>query len=229
MNPTPGVPTVIFVSGNADKRADADYILGSEMSLQLRNVELKEIQGTEPQIAYDKCLRAMEEFPSNIVVIEDTSLQLDAYSGMPGPYIKHFNNATGVDGIYNMVRASVHRGAYVMSTVAVGLPVTLSESGKEKQVLLISNKVRGQIVRPRGTGGDAKGWDAVFQPENSTKTLAEMSVMERRGYSSRVRNFEKAISVLKKALTRGGLGFWSAQKLQGSEVTGQKGSVGITD
>lgn len=66
-------PLITFVSGNPDKRRDATTALSSKLStIKLINLDLKEIQGSEEEIATDKCFLAMRMFENEIVVVEDT-------------------------------------------------------------------------------------------------------------------------------------------------------------
>ncbi len=43
--------------------------------------------------------------------------------------------------------------------------------------------IEGTVVSPRGTNGF--GWDAIFQPERSSKTFAEMTAAEKNQFSMR--------------------------------------------
>lgn len=63
---------VTFVSGNPDKRNDAIAILSPYTDIKLVDLDLKEIQGDEKEIAKDKCDLAMKLFENEIVIVEDT-------------------------------------------------------------------------------------------------------------------------------------------------------------
>jgi inosine triphosphate pyrophosphatase len=56
----PRPTTLNFITGNANKLAEVQAILGEvkDLTLQSRNVEGAEIQGTIEEVARDKCSRA---------------------------------------------------------------------------------------------------------------------------------------------------------------------------
>ncbi len=58
----PRPTTLNFITGNANKLAEVQAILGEvrNLTLQSRNVEGAEIQGTIEEVARDKCSRAAE-------------------------------------------------------------------------------------------------------------------------------------------------------------------------
>ena len=148
--------SMIFVSGNPDKQRDALTCLSSAVSIpmELKDIDLKEIQGSEDEIARDKCQLAMRMFEENqIIIVEDTckllliysfdydcsfsALRFDQFAGMPGPYIKHFNKAIGAQGLYQMLQCYENKGATVRSTVAIGIPKSMTNDGKRK-ILIVS-------------------------------------------------------------------------------------------
>jgi inosine triphosphate pyrophosphatase len=60
--PQPRPTTLNFITGNANKLAEVQAILGEVQNLRLqsRNVEGNEIQGSIEEVARDKCSRAAE-------------------------------------------------------------------------------------------------------------------------------------------------------------------------
>uniref|UniRef100_A0AC34RNI1 Non-canonical purine NTP pyrophosphatase n=1 Tax=Panagrolaimus sp. JU765 TaxID=591449 RepID=A0AC34RNI1_9BILA len=192
---------IIFVSGNFDKQQDANDVIGSRFKLRLENIDLKEIQGNESDVAWEKCYLALCQFPKNIVVIEDTSLKFDEFNGLPGPYIKHFNKAIGADGLYRMLHCYENKNATVISTVAIGIPRNFSENGHQ-QILLVNDEIKGKIVSPKGKNGDYNGWDPCFQPNDTNLTLGEMSTKEKKKYCSRIHALEKALKIIKNFLKK---------------------------
>uniref|UniRef100_A0AC34F994 Ham1-like protein n=1 Tax=Panagrolaimus sp. ES5 TaxID=591445 RepID=A0AC34F994_9BILA len=186
---------VTFVSGNPDKRNDAIAILSPYTDIKLVDLDLKEIQGDEKEIAKDKCDLAMKLFENEIVIVEDTSLRFTEFGGMPGPYIKHFNKTVGADGLYKMLFCYSDKSAIVRSTVAIGVPKHLTNDGL-RQIHIVSNNLKGEIVEPRGENGDKNGWDPCFKPAETFLTLGEMDEKERRKYCSRVGALFQATKVL---------------------------------
>jgi inosine triphosphate pyrophosphatase len=50
-----------FITGNKNKLAEVQAILGHCVELQSRSIDLVEIQGTVEEISRDKCRRAAEQ------------------------------------------------------------------------------------------------------------------------------------------------------------------------
>ena len=50
--------TLNFITGNKNKLAEVQAILGDVVELQSQSLDLVEIQGTSDEIARDKCRRA---------------------------------------------------------------------------------------------------------------------------------------------------------------------------
>ena len=96
-----------FITGNRNKLAEVEAILGGSISLKSQSLDLTEIQGTVEEISVDKCRRAAEivgivslkpaismstDTPlrkkvGGSVLTEDTCLCFNALKGLPGPYM----------------------------------------------------------------------------------------------------------------------------------------------
>lgn len=61
-------------------------INNKEITLEIVNKSITEIQGTADEVIRDKILRASQIVPG-IVMIEDTSLFYEALNMLPGPYM----------------------------------------------------------------------------------------------------------------------------------------------
>jgi inosine triphosphate pyrophosphatase len=63
------------------------------------------------------------------VLVEDTCLCFNALAGLPGPYIRWFLEAVGVDGLPRLLAGFEDKTAYALCTFAycpvVGSPVQL--------------------------------------------------------------------------------------------------------
>lgn len=53
-------PTLVFVTGNANKLSEVRAILGDSVSLEAVSLDLPELQGTIEEISLDKCRRAAD-------------------------------------------------------------------------------------------------------------------------------------------------------------------------
>lgn len=162
---------VFFITGNAHKLREVEAILGSMRHV---NLDLPELQELEPRkVVIAKAQAALEKGYSP-VLIEDTSLSLRALNGLPGPLIKWFLKAIGGEGVYHMAhsKGDCHAEVRTIFGLAFGPQTFIYGEGV----------VLGSVVSPRGTGF---GWDAIFCPEGSEKTMGEMTQEEKTSCSMR--------------------------------------------
>ncbi|PLB39491.1 non-canonical purine NTP pyrophosphatase [Aspergillus candidus] len=166
--------SVLFVTGNANKLAEVTSILDSAL-IQVRNaaLDIPEIQGTLEEIARDKCRRAAE-MVQGPVLVEDSALEFTAMNGLPGPYIKHFFESLGNDGLIKLIDPFEDRSAAAVSTFAFA-------EGPGEEPAVFQGRLEGRIVSPRGPTGF--GWQPIF--EIGGETLAEMSREKKNGMSHR--------------------------------------------
>jgi XTP/dITP diphosphohydrolase len=129
--------------------------------------------------------RAAAAATGKIALADDTGLEVDALGGDPGVYSARFagENATFDDnnrlllerlrGIHGVNRRARFRCVFVLADPA----------GKEVSA---EGRIEGFIQEaPRGTHGF--GYDPLFVPEGSDRTLAELSAEEKNAISHRAR------------------------------------------
>jgi inosine triphosphate pyrophosphatase len=101
--------------------------------------------------------------------------------GMPGPLIKWFLVAKGLDWLHLIASAAGDFGATAKTVIGY-----VDASGTCRY---FEGVVRGRIVRARGPA--RFGWDPVFEPEGRGRTFAEMTPDEKNAISMRRRAFEE--------------------------------------
>mmetsp|Transcript_11784 Transcript_11784/g.32646 ORF Transcript_11784/g.32646 Transcript_11784/m.32646 type:complete len:354 (+) Transcript_11784:1417-2478(+) len=162
---------VTFVTGNSMKVHEVQRILAehaatrgptpeeSMIDLRIVNVDLPELQEVDTMaIAKDKALLAAQ-LVGGPCLIEDTSLQFTALGGMPGPYIKWFQDRLKSEGLYNILAAYDDKSATAVCTLAFC-------PGKHADPVLFTGECRGTIVEP--IPGRGFGWDSIFVPHRTT-------------------------------------------------------------
>jgi len=193
------IPPPVFVSKNVYKVTEVMDALGPTAVVRMPPDldDLDEIQAATAEcIAQNKAVRAfyainnhawrtqgcfcwlLSSTPLRPVLVEDTGLELDAWGGMPGPYIKWTLEAHGPQGLWDLVRPATTHVAYVTSVVAYYYKAGATVVRKSH-----TSRVRGTIVPPRGLRDF--GFDCIFRPEGSDQTLAEMDVATRMQFSPR--------------------------------------------
>lgn len=162
---------LVFVTGSKNKFAEAASLLPG---LVQRDIDLPEIQESKA----DRILTAKVEAARTVVAgdffVEDVSLVFDALSPFPGPLIKWFVRDMGLEPLAALAqklgnqhaRATCHIGAWL-----------------DGRFFHFEGSMCGQIVAPRGSNGF--GWDAIFCPEGSSLTFAEMDALQKQSYSMR--------------------------------------------
>jgi non-canonical purine NTP pyrophosphatase (RdgB/HAM1 family) len=168
-------PDFVFVTGNPDKAAEARRIVGA--SLEVVQVDLPEIQSLDArEVLRAKAAEAWRRL-GRALVVEETSLELDALGGFPGPLVKWMLESAGAEGIARCAHG-------LADPRAVARCLVLHHDGVRETVG--EGVERGRLVLPaRGDAGF--GWDVVFAPDGSDRTYAEMGAEEKdaRGHRGR--------------------------------------------
>ena len=171
--------TIKFVTGNAMKLREVEEILGMNglpLPLEMIDIDLDELQEAKPEKIAAAKARLAAEACGGPAIVDDTSLCLNAIGGMPGPYIKWFQQSQ-VE-LHRLLKDYDDKSAFAQSCIAFS-------PGPGAVPLVFSGRCHGTIVSPRG--GSGFGWDAVFEPEGSAETFAEMSGEAKNAISHRSR------------------------------------------
>lgn len=170
---------IFLVTGNEHKLREWRQIVPTSIDLQSVNIDLTEIQSDDPvEIVTDKVKRAYAQV-GKPVIVEDVDAGLEKLGGLPGPFIKFFNDKLGKDALYKLAGGEGEK-----ATVAC---TTAYYDGDE--LLIARGEIDGTVVAPRG---DSFGFDIVFVPDGETQTYAEMTPEKKNSLSHR----RKAIELL---------------------------------
>lgn len=163
----------IFVTGNQNKAKELENYLGVTVTCQ--KLDLPEIQSLDlEEVAIAKAKKAYEIIKTP-VLIEDTALTFKAMGKLPGPFIKYFLESLQNEGMTNLLNNYKNREATATTCFALA---------EENEVITFVGEVSGVIAsQPRGDEGF--GWDAIFIPDGSSKTWAEMNLDEKQQNSMR--------------------------------------------
>lgn len=179
---------ISFVTGNEMKAKEMNLILSKHMAtkgpstdkslvdLKVLNVDLPEIQEVSTEaIAKNKAYQAAQ-LANGPVVVEDTSLQFSALGGMPGPYIKWFQQKLQSEGLYNLLTAYEDKSAAAVCTLAF-CPFPHADP------VLFTGITKGKIVEPQS--GMGFGWDSIFVPDGADRPFSMMTTEEKNVLSHR--------------------------------------------
>lgn len=171
---------LFLVTGNPNKLKEWQQIIPSDITMDIADVDLMEIQSADPEeIITDKARRAYE-IVGKPVVVEDVEAGLEKLNGLPGPFIKFFIKKLGDDVLYQLAGQEGER-AVVSCSIAYY---------DGKKMLTVRGDVQGTVVAPRGE--DGFGFDITFVPDGESQTYAEMDGEKKNSLSHR----RKAIQLL---------------------------------
>ncbi|KAG5464312.1 hypothetical protein LSCM1_00494 [Leishmania martiniquensis] len=219
----PPLQKISLVSGNKGKLAEVQRFLAHvHVIVEAVKVDIPEPQNSSVEkISWEKAVEAyrlVNSIPTGAplrdggapVLVDDTSLELDALGGLPGPYIKWFVERVGAEGLLKMVKgfaapgeedstaaAPAHRRANAVCVLSFCHGV--DEATGQPMVEQFRGVCRGALAAaPRG--GQGFGWDSIFAIEAQepaySKTFAEMSDNEKNVLSHRAMALEKLVQYL---------------------------------
>jgi non-canonical purine NTP pyrophosphatase (RdgB/HAM1 family) len=168
----------IFITGNQNKVNYLSELLG--IHLENQKIDLDEIQSPDPAVVIEHKVRQAYQMINKPVLVEDTSLFINALDGLPGTFIKFFVDAEdGLEIICRMLDGFKDRTAYASAVYGY------FDGDKIK---FFSGRLDGSIAtHPRGDGG--YGWDKVFEPSGyNGMTRAELSKSDDRETYNKIRD-----------------------------------------
>lgn len=154
--------------------------------LELRNeaIDLDEIQSLDLRAIVDHKVRQAYAAIGQPVIIEDVAAGLESLNGLPGPFIKFFEQQLGRGAMYKLSKVANDR--FTVRCLAGYFDGTRTLYGE--------GMLTGTIVAPRGEHGF--GFDCCVVPNGHEKTLAELETSEKNALSHRGMAFRNLLSQL---------------------------------
>lgn len=184
-----------FATNNAHKLEEVKAILGNRFQiLSLEDINCNEELPEERDTLEGNSLQKAE-FVFNTYKIscfaDDTGLEVEALQGAPGVYSARYagEQRSAEDNIHMLLKnlqGEQNRKARFRTVV------TLIQSGDVHQ---FEGIVEGIIIENR-KGNSGFGYDPVFVPNGFSKTMAEMSSLEKNQISHRARAIQKLVEFL---------------------------------
>ena len=172
---------ITLITGNPNKLRELQEMGLVGVKFHTKSLDLHEIQSLDQhEIINDKLERAYKQLKSPVIV-EDVSAELESLNGLPGPFIKFFEQQLGHDALYKL--AKVENEQVVIRCLAGYY------DGNRK--LFGEGILHGTIVAPRGKNGF--GFDSVIVLDGETRTMAEMSPEEKNKISHRGKAFRSLL------------------------------------
>ncbi len=174
-----------FATTNKNKFREVSLV----MKGRIKQISIDFIEPQSLDIDYVARFKAEYAYKAvgEAVLIEDTSLEIDALNGLPGTLTKFFLERIKQKGILELIKDSENRDACAVTEFALF---------DGKKFITAISKLKGKISLSEH--GNSYGWDTIFIPEGSTRTYAELGEREKVKYSMRTRALKGIISKLEK-------------------------------
>jgi non-canonical purine NTP pyrophosphatase (RdgB/HAM1 family) len=151
---------ITLVTGNPNKLAELEAIFPAELKLRSQKLAVDEIQSLDLHEIVSHKLRQAYQIIKAPVIVEDVSAEVEKLNGLPGPFIKFFEERLGRGALYQLAgesRARIICGmGYYDGTTEI----------------LVDGIVEGEIVGPRD--GEGWGFDFEFIPDGYDKTNSQL-------------------------------------------------------
>jgi inosine triphosphate pyrophosphatase len=157
------IKDLTLITGNANKAEQFSKYLG--IPVEHQKLDLDELQSVHLIEVIEHKAKQAYHLIKKPVVVDDVAFEIEALNGLPGPFIKFFEEVLGLEKISELV----HK--YDNHKVTVRMMLGFYD-GKEFKAVdgfthgIVSSKVLGE-------GGF--GFDRIYIPEGYEKTRGEMT------------------------------------------------------
>jgi XTP/dITP diphosphohydrolase len=186
---------LIFATNNANKVAEVKTLLGGLFEVSTLkeagiNIDIPEPYDTLEENAQTKSTTIFQ-LTGKDCFSEDTGLFVDALNGEPGVKSARYagetaNNKENIEKLLLKLAGNNNRSARFRTVISLILG--------EKEYRF-EGTCEGRIL-PQPTGENGFGYDAVFVPDGSNNSFAEMDMGEKNRYSHRKKAMAKLIAFL---------------------------------
>lgn len=203
-------PVVVLASHNAGKLRELRELLRGQvpgLDVDTQVIDAATAGATDPvedQVTFSgNALKKAREVAAStglIALADDSGLSVDVLGGAPGIFSARWSGVHGNDeGNIDLLLAQLgdiaaeHRGAQFVCAAALATP-----TGNEHVEL---GKVEG-ILRTERAGEHGFGYDPIFEPAGSGKTMAEHTPEEKNATSHRARAFAALLPAIIDEVTK---------------------------
>jgi non-canonical purine NTP pyrophosphatase (RdgB/HAM1 family) len=164
-----------FITGNKGKFGEAVLML-APLKVQQLDIDVDEIQSLDHKKVIEHKLAQALKHQRGRFFIEDTCMYFAGLQNkLPGTYARSFWEALGEQGVCDLAGRLKNNRAEMQAVIGY--------VENKNNIRFFSSRVKGAIVKPKGTYGF--GFDRIFQPINTSKTLSELKEAGKFEYSPR--------------------------------------------
>lgn len=174
---------ITLVTGNKHKLSELQKVFPPSMQLISQKLELVEIQSLDLHEIVRHKLHQAYSLVKAPVIVEDVSAELEKLSGLPGPFVKFFEERLGKGSLYKLAGEGK-----VKIICAMGYFDGATEH-------IVDGVLEGTIVAPRD--GEGFGFDFVLIPDGYDKTMSELGLEVKNTISHRYKAATAMVSGLR--------------------------------
>jgi XTP/dITP diphosphohydrolase len=192
------VRTILIATRNKHKTREIGQMLGQQwMVLDLSTLpdapEIEETGATFQENAALKAL-AISQLSGELIVADDSGLEVDALQGAPGVYSARYagKNATDAENRHLVMR---NLAAQSISESPGRFRCSMAVARKGQLLGIFDGTVEGKVtLEERGSNGF--GYDPIFVPEGLRQTFGEVPAEMKHSMSHRARALKKLVDFL---------------------------------
>jgi XTP/dITP diphosphohydrolase len=192
------VRTILIATRNKHKTREIGQMLGQQwMVLDLSTLpdapEIEETGATFQENAALKAL-AISRLSDELIVADDSGLEVDALQGAPGVYSARYagKNATDAENRHLVMR---NLAAQSISESPGRFRCSMAVARKGELLGIFDGTVEGKVIlEERGSNGF--GYDPIFVPEGLRQTFGEVPAEMKHSMSHRARALKKLVDFL---------------------------------
>jgi XTP/dITP diphosphohydrolase len=176
---------IVIASKNLGKIAEFKRILGEVGISIITDIEFPDVEESGSTFEENALLKAhaISRHTKLPALADDSGLAVDALNGAPGIFSARWSGVHGDDGA-NIKRLVEDLNGIVLENRGAKFIAVLALVRPDGEELLVRGELRGKI-RNQPIGVNGFGYDPIFEPENSDRTLGEMSAAEKDAISHR--------------------------------------------
>lgn len=175
---------IAFITTNKHKFAEAEEALKS-YPVELEHLVMEYAENHDSSLE-EIAAQAATELAGKLerpVIVEDTGLFFEAYSGFPGALPKFVFQTLGYAGIFKLL-AGANRAAYFKTIVGYGVPGSSAQCFEG----IMSGTITETIFDEEQ---DVMPYDRIFIPQGKQVTISQLSLAEKNKFSQRGQAFRK--------------------------------------
>jgi XTP/dITP diphosphohydrolase len=192
------VRTILIATRNKHKTREIGQMLGQQWTvLDLSTLpDAPEIEETGVTFQENAALKALaiSQLSDELIVADDSGLEVDALQGAPGVYSARYagKNATDAENRHLVMR---NLAAQSISESPGRFRCSVAVARKGELLGIFDGTVEGKVIlEERGSNGF--GYDPIFVPERLRQTFGEVPAEMKHSISHRARALKKLVDFL---------------------------------